>query len=40
MMAKRTHSHNGGMLMLDTLAAHSGLRSVSQEIKTIWNLTT
>ena len=32
-MAHR-HSHGGGVLMLDTLAARSGLRNVSPSLKT------
>ena len=32
-MAHR-HSHGSGVLMLDTLAAHSGLRNVSPDLKT------
>ena len=33
-MAHRHSHHAGGMLMLDTLAAHSGLRNVSPGLKT------
>ncbi len=37
-MAHRHSHHSGGMLMLDTLAAHSGLHSVSPGLKTAFSV--
>ena len=37
-MAYRHSHHSGGMLMLDTLAAHSGLHSVSPGLKTAFSV--
>lgn len=37
-MAHGHSHHSGGMLMLDTLAAHSGLRSVSPGLKTAFSV--
>lgn len=37
-MAHRHSHHSGGMLMLDTLAAHSGLRSVSPGLKAAFSI--
>ena len=37
-MAQRHSHHAGGMLMLDTLAAHSGLRGVSPGLKTAFSV--
>ena len=37
-MAHRHSHHGGGMLMLDTLAAHSGLRDVSPGLKTAFSV--
>ncbi|MGM9659491.1 MAG: cobalt ECF transporter T component CbiQ [Faecousia sp.] len=37
-MAHRHSHHAGGMLMLDTLAAHSGLRGVSPGLKTAFSV--
>lgn len=37
-MAHRHSHHGGGLLMLDTLAAHSGLRDVSPAVKTAFSV--
>lgn len=37
-MAHRHSHHEGGFLMLDTLAAHSGLRRVSPGLKTVFSV--